>query len=436
MIKKLFLLFIFFCLTKTYGLCQLTLDQDDRILVLSPHPDDEAIALTGLIQRSLKAGSKIKIVYLTNGDYNELSYLFYKKKPAVSRERFVQIGQTRQREARDAMRSLGLKEDELIFLGYPDRFTETILIDFWDNNKPFRSLITNINKVPYKDAFSPGAPYVAESILKDLKRILSDYKPTKIFVSSLFDTNPDHRSLYLYLYLSLLDLENELSDPLVLSYLIHKKGWPLPKGYRADLSLEPPKGSENKSRIWEKFYLTKEEREIKFKTLSFYESQLAFDKAYLLSFIRQNELFYSDPLIDLNGGKYIYSSKINPKLSCNISFYKDDKLIYIEATFNKKIAKKIDLYLLGYKKSRSFSYMPKVILKVRGEHLIIYEKRRPAFINATSMVIDRNKLFIKFPLTGLENPDYIFSCIILKGTIGSFNIMPWSIFKTSYLRHK
>ena len=46
-----------------------------RVLILAPHPDDEAIACAGVIQQALKAGAKVKIVYLTNGDHNELGFI-------------------------------------------------------------------------------------------------------------------------------------------------------------------------------------------------------------------------------------------------------------------------------------------------------------------------------------------------------------------------
>ncbi|MDD5409274.1 MAG: PIG-L family deacetylase, partial [Candidatus Omnitrophica bacterium] len=61
----------------------------ERVLILSPHPDDEAIACAGVIQRALEAGAKIKIVYLTNGDHNELAFIVYEKRITVRQGEFV-----------------------------------------------------------------------------------------------------------------------------------------------------------------------------------------------------------------------------------------------------------------------------------------------------------------------------------------------------------
>jgi len=41
---------------------------DTRLLIFSPHPDDESLRAAGLIQRVLKEGGKVKVVFMTNGD--------------------------------------------------------------------------------------------------------------------------------------------------------------------------------------------------------------------------------------------------------------------------------------------------------------------------------------------------------------------------------
>ena len=39
-----------------------------RLIVFSPHPDDESLGAGGLIQRVLEAGGKVKVVFITSGD--------------------------------------------------------------------------------------------------------------------------------------------------------------------------------------------------------------------------------------------------------------------------------------------------------------------------------------------------------------------------------
>ncbi|MDD2752711.1 MAG: PIG-L family deacetylase, partial [Candidatus Omnitrophica bacterium] len=47
----------------------------DRVLVLAPHPDDEAIGCAGIIQEALAKNANLHVVYLTNGDHNEFAFI-------------------------------------------------------------------------------------------------------------------------------------------------------------------------------------------------------------------------------------------------------------------------------------------------------------------------------------------------------------------------
>jgi len=46
------------------------LDERVRMLVVSPHPDDESLAVGGLIQAVLAAGGAVDVLLLTDGDDN------------------------------------------------------------------------------------------------------------------------------------------------------------------------------------------------------------------------------------------------------------------------------------------------------------------------------------------------------------------------------
>lgn len=427
--KKIFLSLIFIFLNCYSSFAEIDFSSKDRILILSPHPDDESLTSAGIIQHALTKNAQIKIVYLTSGDYNEFSQFFYKKSPIFFRGGFVRIGKTRQAEAHAAMQYLGLKTDDLVFLGYPDRFTEAILTGFWDKKNPTSSLLTHISSVPYKDAFSFGAPYVGQSILSDLEQILKTFKPTKVFVSSPQDTNPDHRSFYVYLKVALLDLQKYI-NPTVYTYLVHKAGWP-PRGmYLSHKELEAPTGFP-KEIICEKFFLKDNEIKNKYKAISLYKSQLVFSKRYLFSFVRKNELFCIYPEIDLEKGQTLRSSIAGSKLVSRITYRRDKNFVYINITFNKKIAEgiKADIYLLGYKKSLDFSLMPKIFFKVKGKYKIAYNKRKRIPVNGIEVSVNSANMFIKFPLAAVNYPDYIFSRIILKGKVFALHVAPWVTLK-------
>ena len=44
------------------------LTKNTRLMVFSPHPDDETLAAGGLIQRVLSLGGSVKVVFMTSGD--------------------------------------------------------------------------------------------------------------------------------------------------------------------------------------------------------------------------------------------------------------------------------------------------------------------------------------------------------------------------------
>ncbi len=58
---------------------RMELKDDDRILILVPHPDDDILSTAGTIQQALEKGLPIKVVFFTTGDYNETSFALYRK---------------------------------------------------------------------------------------------------------------------------------------------------------------------------------------------------------------------------------------------------------------------------------------------------------------------------------------------------------------------
>ena len=205
--------------------------KDDRILILAPHPDDEAIGAGGVIQRALSAGAKVNVICFTNGDFNQGAFLTYEKKPAILQKQFVLLGETRRLESIKGIENLGLGKNDIKYLGYPDFGTLRIMLEYWDPLHPYRSPLSREEKVPYPESFTPNAPYCGESILNDLEKLISDFKPTKIFVSSPIDLNNDHKALYLFLQVVLWDLKDAIGSPEVFEYIVHAKNWPQLQGY-------------------------------------------------------------------------------------------------------------------------------------------------------------------------------------------------------------
>ena len=71
---------------------EVTLEANDRILVLAPHPDDEIIGCGGIIQKALSMHLPIRIVFSTYGDNNQWSFLVYRKHPVFFPEAVRKMG--------------------------------------------------------------------------------------------------------------------------------------------------------------------------------------------------------------------------------------------------------------------------------------------------------------------------------------------------------
>ena len=268
---------------------ELTLADDDRILVLAPHPDDEVLATGGLVQQAIAKGLPVEVVFLTNGDNNEFAFLFFSKAFTLDAHSAVYAGQTRAFEAMRAGRELGLKGGDETFLGYPDFGTLEIWQNRWGDSEAFRSMFSEQNQVPYWFARTPDAPYKGESILKDLSEVVADFKPTKVFVTHPADTNPDHVAYDLFLRTVLWDLEDQVK-PEVYNYLTHYGEWPKPRGLHFDAPHEPPAQFDEAGR-WVTLPLEPEQVKQKLEALKRHKTQFAASKVYLESYMRANELF-------------------------------------------------------------------------------------------------------------------------------------------------
>ena len=92
------------------------------LLIVAPHSDDEAIGCTGVMLRAIAEKKRPGVVVLTAGDgFPKAAAALAKKEPSqLVADDFVKLAELRQRHSLQAMERLGLKADDLMFLGYPD----------------------------------------------------------------------------------------------------------------------------------------------------------------------------------------------------------------------------------------------------------------------------------------------------------------------------
>ena len=116
-----------------------------RILVLAPHPDDEAIGCGGTILRHVKSGDAVRVVFLTSGE---------KGGHGRTEQETIRV---REAEARKAARILRVKA-----------------IEFW--REP------------------DGAVSASAGAVKRLRDALEQWKPDTLYVTHDREMHPDHQA--------------------------------------------------------------------------------------------------------------------------------------------------------------------------------------------------------------------------------------------------
>lgn len=263
------------------------LTSNDSILITAPHIDDETIGAGGIILSSLTRKAKIKVVYMTNGDDNIGAAVKEEKSLRYSPKEFVQLGEQRMGEGKNAMKILGLKDDNLIFLGYPDKGLKPMLGKFYSETTPFVSSGTRFNHNPYSGTYKPSRIYAGENVVADLKEIIDDFKPTVIIVSHPRDSHPDHQACFQLLKRA---LEGDSKRVKIFAYLVHFRLYPPEKKLLLNSFLYPPKKLFTQ-KGWFSHELTTEEENKKLEAINQYQSQLNAIDNLLKSFVRRNEIF-------------------------------------------------------------------------------------------------------------------------------------------------
>jgi LmbE family N-acetylglucosaminyl deacetylase len=256
----------------------------DRILVVAPHIDDEAIAAAGYIAAARAAGAEVFIAYLTAGDANGTSARMMGRSLRPGPGVFLRVGERRYGEALEAMARLGVPRSNVYLLGYPDGGLGAML-DAPDQVVRSR---TGRTAVPYAAALAPGSDYRLDNLLRDLGEVLRVARPTVVLLPVSFDAHRDHSATG---RITLRVLAASGLAPRTLGYLIHAHRFPVPFRPAAGRSLRPPRAFAGEA--WSVFPLTPEQERQKKRVLQAYSSQRRDPYLYLLTaaFVRRNELF-------------------------------------------------------------------------------------------------------------------------------------------------
>ena len=175
------------------------------ILVIGPHPDDEALIAAGRVRSAVLAGDTVHLVVVTNGDLDGKS-----------------VGLNREGESVSAADLLGVPESAVVFLGYGDQ----TLHPLWTSTDPDK-VVTS----PAKQSATYGergfggkdfhsavtgrpAPYTRRSVLEDFQTLITRFRPDEVYTVSDRDNHGDHAGTARFLHQALVELERAGKGPI------------------------------------------------------------------------------------------------------------------------------------------------------------------------------------------------------------------------------
>lgn len=211
-----------------------------RMLVFSPHPDDETLGAGAYIAMSVDRGAIVRIVLVTNGNRHR-----------KMRKRYA--------EFRRATSILGVPERNLVFLGYPDK------------------------KLRRQDPEELSRKFEAE---------IEGFDPNIVIYSSPQDRHPDHATIG-RLVQTILRGYPDISG---YQYLVHHSHFPRPRGLHPEDYILPPASMFSSDAKWYRLLVPPDIEDRQTSALFQYKTQLwvPFLRGLMLSFLRKDEIFATD----------------------------------------------------------------------------------------------------------------------------------------------
>lgn len=269
------------------------LDRTTRLLVVSPHPDDETLGAAGLIQRVRAKGGAVRVVLMTSGDGFPEGVERAEGVTQPKASDYRAYGQTRERETLAAMTLLGLSASQVNFLGYPDEglchLASTYL---FDKTKAYQSPYTSRATPPPTERLIRGARYRGIDLRREIESIITGFAPTLIVLPFSGDDHPDHCATHTFVREALEAVSPRVSRRVqVLHFLVHYAQWPLTADAGVGTLLLPPAGFPAREGSFVSLTLTDEESVTKKKALLAYTTQMEVIGRFMTAFGRDNELF-------------------------------------------------------------------------------------------------------------------------------------------------
>ncbi|MHA1264488.1 MAG: PIG-L deacetylase family protein [Candidatus Helarchaeota archaeon] len=150
-------------------------------IIFAPHEDDAVLSSGGLIQKSLKEGINVVIVYMTDGS---ACYLVSNIDVGMTLQ---EVAQMRKLEALRGCKVLGIPSENIHFLNIPDQHL--------------------------------SEPNYFNSALQAIKTLLSSYKELELFIPIGKNPHPDHNTTHKIVVQAVTDLNKSIP---IYQYGLHK----------------------------------------------------------------------------------------------------------------------------------------------------------------------------------------------------------------------
>ncbi|HEU5153239.1 MAG TPA: PIG-L family deacetylase [Gemmatimonadales bacterium] len=208
-------------------------------MVVAPHPDDESLATGGVLQQARADNAEVRILMVTSGDNNPWVQRLVEHRVSIGPADRRRWAERRQAEARASLECLGLPQDAIRFLNYPDQ------------------------------GLTPMLKAGDDGLVDRLEEEIEDFRPTLLLSPSPADLHPDHSAAAVFVAMALRRLETRIRLPELLEYLVHTRGRPALGGVY--LSLTPL------------------QTHFKRKAILCHEAQFAFSRRWFLGFATDRE---------------------------------------------------------------------------------------------------------------------------------------------------
>ena len=150
--------------------------KEEVVLFVAPHDDDNHLGAGLLVQAVQEYGGDVRFLVVTDG-----------RGGYYTLEEKANIYETRVEENINASTILGVSEDQIRRLDFPDQNLAPHFCDEYDRPKIIEPFLWLAGKI------LPDYTYRKEGMIKQFTRALRDYGVTRVVVPTIKDAHPDHK---------------------------------------------------------------------------------------------------------------------------------------------------------------------------------------------------------------------------------------------------